>query len=162
MKRSNAIAGIEIKLFNEKGVTAWSNKTKEKPQTDQFYLPTLIAEHTEIETDNEEDFWEDISLIVTQDNQHETDTEQSEITTEQTAPTVKTNEENPTTKGPNEVSYEDLDQNSNLANQSNFFDWSNDSFWNRDFTDFIQPENQQTSKTTSRRKKTPTNTSTSH
>jgi len=66
---SNTTAGGEIK-----GVTVWSNKTKEKQDTDQFYLPTLMAELTEIETGNEEDYWEDISLIVTQEIQHEIDT----------------------------------------------------------------------------------------
>ena len=58
-------AGDEIKLINEQGVTAWSNKTTGKPDPDQLYLPTLMADLTEIETDTEEDYWENVSLILT-------------------------------------------------------------------------------------------------
>ena len=50
-----------------------------------------MAKLTEIQTDNKEDYREDISLIVTQDIQHEIDAEQSETNTEQTPPIVKTN-----------------------------------------------------------------------
>ena len=45
-----------------------------------------------------------------------------------------TNEEHLPTKESNEVNYEDLDQNNNLADQPSLFDGNNDSFWNRDFT----------------------------
>ena len=101
-------AGDEIKLINEQGVTAWSNKTKEKKDTDQLYLPTLVADITEIETDTEEDYWENVSLIVTQDIQIETDDGQNPA-----EPTLG----NLPTNNPNEVDYDNLDQNINLANQ---------------------------------------------
>ena len=103
-----------------------------------------MAEMTEIETDTEEDYWENVSLIVTKDIQIETDDGQN--TAEPTLGNLPTN-------NPNEVDYDNLDQNINLANQSNLFDWDNDSFWNRDFTDFVHTKNLQPSRTMARKQR---------
>ena len=81
-----------------------------------------------------EDTWKDIRPIVTKNIHHKTNAKQSETATKQTPPIKKLNDEHLPAKESNEVNYEDLDQNNNLADQPSLFDWSNDSFWNRDFT----------------------------
>ena len=124
----NATGGSRSKLVNKQGVTAWSNKTKESTQTNHFQLPTLLAEYKENKEEMEEEFWKDISLIVTQDNQHEANTDQNNINTEDTPQTVQTIEGDLAIQGPEEVSYEALDENSSSADHFNLYDWSDDSF----------------------------------
>ena len=85
-------------------------------------VESKIQESTD-EALTEEDYWENFSLTVTQDIQ--TETEEGHNPAEPTLGNIPTNNQH-------EVDYDSLDQNINLANQSNLFNWDSVSFWNRD------------------------------